>query len=137
MNKRVMNLVNFVRGCEPRYPKDLYTPVVKQMEVNAQYGFDNTFLLQYDAMQREDFRALFLEKRDEKMELGIWLEMCRELTEKVGIPWRGRPGYDWDWYVDPGFLMAYEPKEREALIDHSQPKERHQSTTVATPPTKR
>lgn len=117
MNKRVMNLVNFVRGCEPRYPKDLYTPVVKQMEVNAKYGFDNTFLLQYDAMQREDFRALFLEKRDEKMELGIWLEMCRELTEKVGIPWRGRPGFDWDWYVDPGFLMAYEPKEREVLID--------------------
>lgn len=117
MNKRVMNLVNFVRGCEPRYPKDLYTPVVRQMEVNAKYGFDNTFLLQYDAMQREDFRALFLEKRDEKTELGVWFEMCRELTEKVGIPWRGRPGYDWDWYVDPGFLMAYEPKEREMLID--------------------
>lgn len=117
MKKRIVNLVNFVRGCEPRYPKDLFKPVVRQMEVNARYGFDNTFLLQYDAMQREDFRALFLENRNEKTELGVWLEMCRELTETVGIPWSGRPGYDWDWYVDPGFLMAYEPKQREALID--------------------
>ncbi len=117
MNKRVMNLVNFVRGCEPRCPMDLYTPVVKQMEVNVKYGFENTFLLQYDAMMREDFASLFVENRSEKTELGVWLEMCRALMEKIGIPWRGRPGYDWDWYVDPGFLMAYEPKQREALID--------------------
>ena len=60
-----MNLVNFVRGCEPRCEMDLYTPVKKQMEVNERFGFENTFLLQYDAMQREDIRTLFLENRNE------------------------------------------------------------------------
>ena len=45
------------------------------------------------------------------------MEMNRQLTEKLGIPWRGRPGFDWDWYVNPGFLPAYTPTQREAIID--------------------
>ena len=49
-----MNLVtimNFVRGVEPRNPNlDLLEPVVNQIALNKAYGFDNTFLLQYDAL---------------------------------------------------------------------------------------
>lgn len=120
MSKRVMNLVNFVRGCEPRQPwQDLLTPVVEEIRINKQYGFENTFLLQYDALLRNDFQELFTREKDERMELGLWFEMGRPLTEAVGIPWRGRPGYDWDWYVDPGFLPAYTPEEREKLIDEA------------------
>lgn len=114
---KVINLVNFVRGCEPRAPRDLFTPVAEEIRTDKAYGFRHTFLLQYDALERQDFADLFRRERDENMELGVWFEMCRSLTEKVGIPWRGRPGYDWDWYVNPGFLPAYTPAQREALID--------------------
>lgn len=116
-----MNLVtimNFVRGVEPRDPKlDLVTPVVREIELNKRYGFDNTFLLQYDAMLDPRFRDLFLAERDEHMELGVWIEVVRPLVEAVGIKWRGRPGYDWDWYVDPGFLPAYTYEEKTQIID--------------------
>lgn len=115
MNKRIMNIVNFVRGIEPRSETDLYTPVVKQLETDKKYGIPSTYLLQYDAMRREDFRALF--RGDVCAEKGVWLENCRELIEKVGLTWRGRAGYDWDWFVNVGFLMGYTPKQREAIID--------------------
>lgn len=96
---------------------DLYTPVAEQIRVNKQYGIANTFLLQYDAMRRQDFRDLFLQERDENMELGVWFENCRELIEVVGLQWRGREGYDWDWFVNVGFLEGYTPAERELIID--------------------
>ena len=114
--ERVVNLVNFVRGCEPRKPMDLVMPVRKQMEMGRFYGLPQTFLLQYDAMLREDMIAL-CDKSDRLLKFGVWMEMNRQLTEKVGIPWRGRPGFDWDWYVNPGFLPAYTPTQREAIID--------------------
>lgn len=119
MSNNVMNIVNFVRGCEPRKPKDLYTPVAQEIVVNRENGLKSTFLLQYDAMLRSDFQELFLREQGADMELGLWFEMCRPLTEAVGIEWRGRPGFDWDWYVDPGFLPAYTPKQREMLIDEA------------------
>lgn len=117
-SRRVINIVNFVRGVEPRDPNmDLYLPVAEEMKLNKKYGFPNTFLLQYDAMLRSDFYNLFSSEKDEKTELGVWIEVVRPLTEAVGIPWRGRPGYDWDWHINPGFLMAYTQHQREALID--------------------
>ena len=55
MKKRVMNLVNFVRGCEPRQPwQDLYTPIKEEIAINKSYGFDHTVLMQYDAIIRPD-----------------------------------------------------------------------------------
>ncbi len=115
-----MNLVNFVRGCEPRNPSmDLLTPIREEIAINKQYGFDHTVLLQYDALIREDMVELVKREADGQMELGLWFEMGRALTETVGIPWRGRPGYDWDWYVNPGFLPAYTLAQREALIDEA------------------
>lgn len=114
--KRVVNLVNFVRGCEPRKPMDLVTPVRRQMELGRLYGLPQTFLLQYDAIYREDIIAL-CDKSDKLLKFGVWFEMNRQLTEKLGIPWRGRPGFDWDWYVNPGFLPAYTLTQREAIVD--------------------
>ena len=78
--------MNFVRGCEPRKQNwDLYTPVEQEQAVNRAHGLPATFLLQYDALIRPDFQELFLRERDETMELGLWLEMNRPLTEAVGI----------------------------------------------------
>ena len=115
--KRIMNIVNFVRGIEPRCEMDLYTPMVEQIKHNKKHGIANTFLLQYDAMLRQDIRDLFLQEKDDNMELGVWLENCRDLIETIGLTWRGREGYDWDWYVNVGFLEGYTPAERELIID--------------------
>ena len=114
----IVNIMNFVRGVEPRNPAlDLLEPVRQQIALNKKYGFENTFLLQYDALINPAFTDLFTKERDSATELGVWIEIVRPLTEKVGIAWRGRPGYDWDWYVDPGFLPAYTEDEKKRLID--------------------
>ncbi len=117
MNKRIMNIVNFVRGSEPRWEMDLLTPIAKQIEINNKYNIPYTFLLQYDAMLRDDIKQLFLSQRNDNMEIGVWFENCRALIEKIGLKWNGREGYDWDWYVNPGFLEAYFPSQRERIID--------------------
>ncbi len=115
--KRIMNIVNFVRGIEPRWEMDLYTPVAEQIKFNKKHNIPSTFLLQYDAMLRSDFTQLFQTEQDENMELGVWFENCRALIEKIGLQWRGREGYDWDWFVNVGFLEGYTPAQREAIVD--------------------
>lgn len=118
MSNKIVNIVNFVRGVEPRFEEfDLYTPIVEEIKLNKKYGFENTFLLQYDAMMRQDIVDLFIQEKDEKMELGIWIEMARCLVEKAGIPWNSKQGWDWDWYVNPGFLLAYSKEEKRRIID--------------------
>lgn len=114
----IVNIMNFVRGVEPRNPSlDLLAPVLGQIALNKKFGFENTFLLQYDAIIDKKFSDVFLAERDEKTELGVWIEIVRPLVEKVGIAWRGRPGYDWDWHVDPGFLPSYTYEQKTLLID--------------------
>lgn len=114
---KVVNIINFVRGVEPRGECDLYTPVVEEIKLIKKYGFENTFLLQYDAMMREDLVELLRQEKDEHMEVGVWIEMARCLVERAGISWRSERGWDWDWFVNPGFLLAYTKEEKERIID--------------------
>ncbi len=113
----VMNLVNFVRGCEPRRPMDLVTPLVEQIRCNSQYGVANTILLQYDAMLRDDIMAATATADRSKTEFGVWIEIVKPLCEAVGIKWRGRKDWAWDWWVCPGFLESYTLEQRAKLID--------------------
>ena len=115
--RRVMNIVNFVRGCEPRHEMDLVTPLREEIALNTANRLPNTILLQYDAMLRDDLMAVARSADRDLTEYGVWIETCRQLVEKVGLKWRGREGWDWDWYINPGFLMAYTHAERERLID--------------------
>ncbi len=116
----VMNLVNFVRGCDPREEKrDFYAPVAEKIKVDKKYGLKSTVLLQHDAYIRDDFRELMLRERGENLEVGIWLEMGRPLIEAVGLEWRGREGWDWDWHVHCGFLEGYTVEERKLIIDEA------------------
>lgn len=116
----VVNIVNFVRGSEPRYPdRDLVQPLREEVRLNTAHHLPNTILLQYDALLRDDLVAAAKSAEPEKTEYGVWFELCRQVVEACGIAWAGRPGWDWEWFVNPGFLMAYEPAERERLVDET------------------
>ncbi len=116
--RTVMNVVNFVRGCEPRDPEmDLVKPIAEEIALNTKHHLPNTILLQYDAMIRPDLMKVVKTAEPDKTEYGVWIEMARQLVEKVGLAWRGRKGWDWDWFINPGFLMAYSHEERAKIID--------------------
>ena len=116
MKKRqIVNIVNFIRGCEPREPIDLVTPVQKQIELMKKHGLRGTFLLQYDALIDPVYIDMLKALDPKQFEIGVWFEVVQPLVEKVGIPWRGR--FPWDWHVHCGFSMGYTKPQREALLD--------------------
>jgi len=116
---RIVNIINFVRQCEPRIDwiteEVLYRTVVEQINIIKQYNFKATFLLQYDALIDPRYQKLMKELPADKFEVGAWLEIPQPLVEKSGLKWRGR--YPWDWHADVGFSTGYTPEEREKLID--------------------
>lgn len=114
---KVLNIVNFIRGCEPRLEIDLVTPVRKQLELLNKTGLKSTFLFQYDALKRQDISELFVGADKDKIEIGGWFELVREQVEKCGLPWRGRKGYDWDHFAEVDTPMGYSKQERIALVD--------------------
>ncbi len=116
MKKRqIVNLVHFIRGCEPRCDMDLVTPVREQIALARQYGLKTTFLVQYDALLLPEFQALLQPLEPELFEIGVWFEVVAPLCRDSGYPWRGR--YPWDWHADVGFSVAYLPEFREVLVD--------------------
>jgi len=116
MEKRqIINIVNFIRGCEPREPVDLVLPVRSQIDLLTQYGLPGTFLLQYDALIDPVYTDMLKTLDPEQFELGVWFEVVQPLAERVGIPWQGR--FPWDWHVHCGFSMGYTPLQREKLLD--------------------
>lgn len=117
-NKNIVNIVNFVRGEDNRISaEELFSTVEKQIELFKQYPLPNSFLLQYDAFQKPEYQTLFKENANDYTEIGVWFEMAQELVERVGIKWRGREGFKWDWFVNPDMLIAYTLDERKLLID--------------------
>ena len=116
--KKVVTIVNFVRAEDWRMDGErLYQTYENHLKLCAEYGFPSTFLMQYDALANPRYVAALDVVRDEKRELGVWLEMAREQIEKVGLPWTGRPEYKWDWHTNPDMLMAYTQEQRKLLID--------------------
>jgi hypothetical protein len=114
---QIINIVNFVRGVEPRLAMDLKKPLVEQMALLRKYQLPATFLLQYDALIQADFRTILAPLPGEKIELGAWLEICEPLCEAAHVVWKSKIPYPWDWHCDAGFTIAYTPKERKALLD--------------------
>jgi hypothetical protein len=116
---RIVNIVNFIRLCEPRIesyrPEVLYETVVKQVEIMTKYHLGGTFLLQYDALLDERYQKLLKALPADMFEIGAWWEIPQPLVEKAGLVWRGR--YPWDWHADVGFSTGYFPEERERLAD--------------------
>ena len=110
--KNIVNIVNFIRACEPRSDVDLLEPVTNQIALLKEHSLPGTFLLQYDALLEERFTAPL---QDSGFELGLWLEIVQPLCQAVGLPWHGR--FPWDWHAHCGFSVGYLPAERERLID--------------------
>lgn len=116
--KNIVNIINFVRACEPRVKDDsfLFTTTQEELKLCRQYNFPSTLLLQYDVLI--DGKYINLAKAYQDItEIGLWLEVVEPLCRASGIPWHGR--YPWDWHNDVGFLVGYTPKERELLIDEA------------------
>lgn len=114
INSNQVNIINFIRGVEPREPIDLLEPVREQLALVQKHGLRATWLLQYDALINPAFVDL-LSEADASQEIGVWFEVVQPLAEKAGIPWRGR--FAWDWHAHVAFSVGYTPQERERLAD--------------------
>jgi len=116
---RIVNIINFIRQCEPRIEwitEDvLYETVVEQIKIMNKYQLKGTFLLQYDALMDTRYQELLKELPSDRFEIGAWWEIPQPLVENSGYKWRGR--FPWDWHADVGFATGYSPEEREKLAD--------------------
>lgn len=116
---RIVNIINFIRQCEPRIDwitEDvLYETVEAQVESMKKHQLRGTFLVQYDALIDPRYQKLLKELPAEQFEIGAWWEIPQPLVENSGYKWRGR--YPWDWHSDVGFATGYSPEEREKLAD--------------------
>ena len=54
----IVNIVNFIRGVEPRVQVDLVEPVAKQIELARKHRLPTTWLIQYDALLRPEITEL-------------------------------------------------------------------------------
>ena len=119
---KIINIMNFVRDIDERVDDSkniLFNTTEAELDLVNEFGFENTFLLQYDAVCDYRYVELFKSKATDKTELGLWYEIVEPLTTACGLEYRSELGWKWDWHVIPGFSMAYSPKEREKLIDEA------------------
>jgi hypothetical protein len=114
---RCVNVVNFIREIEPRFPMDMMLPVRSQMELIRQKDLPATWLLQYDALVSGPFVPFLKERMAKSHEVGFWFEMNEKHVKAAGIQWRGRPGYEWDFNPCIAFTIGYSPEERIKLAD--------------------
>ncbi|MBQ7343523.1 MAG: hypothetical protein IJW53_02020 [Clostridia bacterium] len=119
---KVVNIMNFARSYEPR---DLETERMladttrKQLDLVNEMGVPATFLLQYDVICNDEFVKMIKERAGENIELGFWYEVVEPLTTACGMPYNSKRGWKWDWYINPGFSVAYPLREREVLINEA------------------
>ena len=93
-SSRIVNIINFIRLCEPRSEKIteevLYETVVNQVEMMKKYKLGGTFLLQYDALLDSPYQQLLKSLPDSSFEIGGWWEITKPHVEVAGLTWRGR-----------------------------------------------
>jgi hypothetical protein len=114
---RCLNIVNFIRGVEPRFETDLLLPVQKQMALILQHRLPATWLLQFDALVQGPFVDYLKANMAKNHEVGFWFEMNELLCNAAKVEWRGRPGYEWDHLPPVAFTIGYTPEERVKLAD--------------------
>ena len=88
---KVINIMNFVRYIDERMKDSvniLYQTTKQELMMVNEFGFENTFLLQYDAVCDENYQNLFKEYGTDRTELGLWYEIVEPLTSACGLPYR-------------------------------------------------
>lgn len=119
-DKRFLTSVCFIRKYGwPGTEKDRLTSLKKQIEYNNRYNVTGTYLMQYDSLIDSDYRSLVKDEEEQGAEAGFWFEVVEPLALAAGLKWCGREGWKWDYYVNPGFLMAYNKEEKYYLIDEA------------------
>jgi len=111
----IVNIINFIRGVEPRGPVNLVEPVERQLELGRKHRLPTTWLIQYDALIRPEFTELLKREMGPDDEIGAWIEVVQPQVEAAGLKWRGR--YPWDWHVNVGFTHGYPVEQRRKLVD--------------------
>ena len=114
--------MNFVRACDERdanYLENLLAVTKAELELVNEFGIENTFLLQYDALCDERYVSLFKENATDKTELGLWMEIVKPQTDACGLPYESQNGWKWDWHILPGLPMGYSPEQRGLLADEA------------------
>ena len=119
---KCVNIMNFARSYEPRnaaVEAKLAETTKQQLDLVNEMGVEATFLLQYDVIVNEEFVRIIKDRAGENIELGLWFEIVEPLTSACGMPYESERGWKWDWYIKPGFSMAYPLNEREKLINEA------------------
>jgi hypothetical protein len=116
---RIVNIVNFSSACwnpATRNHQGRFIPNRgKQVALMEKHHLSGTFLLQYDPLMDQRYRALLKTLPRDSFEIGAWWEIHRPMVEQAGLKWRGR--YPWDLRANIGFSTGYTPAEREKLAD--------------------
>jgi hypothetical protein len=92
-----------------------YETVVRQIEINNQYGIPSTYALKYDALMDPKFQKLFKSRLTKHDDLGCWWEITKSLAKKSGVKWLGEN--EISLHVNQGYSLAYSVVDRKRLID--------------------
>ena len=119
MADRYINTVCFVRSYEyyGGYYKEGAEVLKRHIELYNKYNLPATYLLEYDAMVRNEYRRIIEENAGRNSEIGLWLEIVGELALDAAVEWRSERGRSWDHYACPGFIISYSSEEKKKLID--------------------
>lgn len=117
---RVVNIINFIRGVEPRdngiiTPEILYTTVENQAKCLRANDLTGTYLLMYNALVMPNYQHLLKEELARGCEVGGWWEISQPQCEAAGVKWRA--DVPWLHHANVGFSMGYTTYERELLVD--------------------
>lgn len=115
MRPQIVNIINFIRACEPRGEADLFEPVAKQADLILKYNLRGTFLLQYDALIDPKYTDFLKSLDPRRFEIGVWYEVVEPLCDAAGEEWKGR--YPWDWHAQYDLPQGYSPDARLRLTD--------------------
>ena len=85
--KNIVNIINFVRGVEPRPGRenlDLVKPVKEQIALLRKFHLRGTFLLEYDALINDTYIELMKSCAD-ICEVGLWLEIVQPVKRGMAV----------------------------------------------------
>lgn len=116
----IVNIINFVRGVEPRdngviTTDILYNTVVEQAKELRKCDLTGTYLLMYNALTEPRYQQLMKEEIARGCEVGGWWEICEPQCLDANVLWRA--SVPWLHYAYVGFSMGYDRQERIRLVD--------------------